>query len=159
VSFTTPTSAVTEVTFGSAGTYVLRLTADDGELESSSDVTVVVQPAAPVNQPPAVNAGFDQTITQPTQTATLNGTVGDDGKPNATPAVSWSQVGGPSAVSFANPAQAHTTVTLGVAGTYVLRLTASDGELTSSDDVTIVLQSVANQAPSVSAGADQTLTL
>ncbi len=43
-SFTNPTSATTDVSFSAPGTYVLRLTADDTELQASDDVTVRVDP-------------------------------------------------------------------------------------------------------------------
>jgi hypothetical protein len=42
-------------------------------------------------------------------------------------------------VSFSNPAAASTTASLRCAGTYVLRLTASDGLLTGHADATITL--------------------
>ena len=42
VTFTTPSSASTAVTFGAAGDYVIRLTTNDGVLESTKDLTVRV---------------------------------------------------------------------------------------------------------------------
>src|ERR1051325_9420435 len=53
------------VTFGSVGTYVLRLTVNDSALSASDDVSVTVYP---FNQPPIVSAGSDQTITIPDPT-------------------------------------------------------------------------------------------
>src|SRR5439155_695375 len=44
------------------------------------------------------------------------------------------------------------------AGVYVLKLTASDSELTANDDVTITVKP-ANQAPVVNAGEDRSITL
>ena len=88
------------------------------------------------NRAPGVNAGPDQSLTLPVTSATLSASVADDNRPTATLQVSWSQVAGPSAVVFADPSIKSTTVTLGAPGTYVLRITASDGELTASDDVT-----------------------
>ncbi|MEM7205823.1 MAG: PKD domain-containing protein, partial [Planctomycetota bacterium] len=41
-----PTATTTTVTFDVAGTYTLRLTADDGELQASDDVVVTVSPAS-----------------------------------------------------------------------------------------------------------------
>lgn len=41
-TFTTPTSPTTDVTFSAPGTYVLRLTANDTELQGTDDVTVTV---------------------------------------------------------------------------------------------------------------------
>ena len=60
---------------------------------------------------------------------------------------------GPGPASFADPASAATMATLSVAGTYVLRLSATDGSLSSSDDVTVLLETE-NEPPVVSAGPD-----
>jgi hypothetical protein len=42
-----------------------------------------------------------------------------------------------------------------VAGSYVLRLTASDGTLSASDDVSVTVNSPTNQVPTVNAGVDR----
>ena len=57
-TFTNPTSPTTNVTFSAPGTYVLRLTANDTELQGSDDVTVTVNAAntAVLNIPITVNA-------------------------------------------------------------------------------------------------------
>jgi hypothetical protein len=57
-TFTNPTSPTTNVTFSAAGTYVLRLTANDTELQGSDDVTVTVNAAntAVLNIPITVSA-------------------------------------------------------------------------------------------------------
>ena len=97
----------------------------------------------PANLPPSVGAGPDQTIFLPA-TGNLDGTVSDDGKPNPPAAVttSWSQVSGPGTVTFGNPSSVDTTASYPVAGSYVLRLTASDGELVASDELTVTVQPV-----------------
>jgi N-acetylneuraminic acid mutarotase len=94
------------------------------------------------NQPPTVDAGPDQTITLPTDTVTLTATASDDGLPNppGTLTTTWSHVSGPTTATFTDPNALHTTATLTQAGTYVLRITAHDGELSASDDVTITVQ-------------------
>jgi hypothetical protein len=119
---------------------VLRLTANDSALTASDDVTITVNPSAPVNQAPVVNAGSDQTITLPSS-ATLDGTATDDGLP--TPpgmlTTTWSKFSGPGTVTFGDASSVDTTATFSQAGTYVLRLTADDGALTASDDVTVVV--------------------
>jgi hypothetical protein len=93
--------------------------------------------------------------------AALTGVVTDDGLPaGGTLVVSWSQVSGPGTVSLANASAAVTTATFSEPGTYVLRLSATDSELGSSDEVTITVKPArVNQAPVVNAGADQTVTL
>lgn len=94
-----------------------------------------------INQAPVVNAGSDQTITLPAA-ATLHGVVTDDGLPHppGIPTLSWSKVSGPGEVTFANANAAVTTASFSAAGTYVLRLTANDGEFSANDEVTITVQ-------------------
>ncbi|HSF61849.1 MAG TPA: PKD domain-containing protein, partial [Gaiellaceae bacterium] len=89
------------------------------------------------NQPPSVNAGSDQTITLPAG-ANLDGTVSDDGQV-APLTTTWSQVGGPGTVGFENASAVDTTATFSQAGQYTLRLTASDGEFSPSDDVSVTV--------------------
>ena len=110
--------------------------------------------AAVPNQAPTVNAGPDQTITMPAP-ASLQGSATDDGLPANILNVSWSKVSGPGNVTFANAAAALTTATFDAAGTYVLRLTASDTDRSASDDVQIIVNPVpTNHAPSADAGPD-----
>src|SRR5207302_2510662 len=115
------------------------LTASDTALSSSSDVTVTINS---VNAAPVVSAGAAQTITLPNG-ASLSGTAADDGLPNGTLQTNWSQVTGPGTATFTNPGALSTTSTFSTPGTYVLRLTAGDGALSSSSDVTITV----NAAP------------
>lgn len=143
VTFASATSAETTASFSAAGTYVLRLTANDGELSASDDVTVTVIE----NAAPQVSAGQDQTVTLPSA-ASLAGVVSDDGLPAGnTLTIGWSVVSGPGKVTFANPSSAETTASFSMAGSYVLRLTASDGQKSASDEltVTVVAETVQTQ--------------
>ena len=110
-----------------------------------------------VNQAPTVNAGVDQNITLP-NTASLAATTSDDGLPNPPHSVSltWSKVSGPGTVTFGNPNLASTTAAFSAAGVYVVRLTASDSLLSTSDDLQITVASapVGNHPPTANAGAD-----
>ena len=83
---------------------------------------------------------MDQTITI-FDSAFLNGAVTDDGLPSPPVAVSvtWSQLSGPAAVTFDRRDEVLTPATCPAAGTYALRLTVSDGDLTDSDDVNITV--------------------
>src|SRR5207342_1562480 len=65
--------------------------------------------------------------------------VSDDGLPNPPGAVTttWSQVSGLGTASFTDPSSPATTVSFSQPGTYVLRLTADDGAVQSTDDVSI----------------------
>jgi len=103
--------------------------------------------SAPSNQAPTVNAGPNQTITLPAS-ATLTGTVTDDGlpAPPGTVTQSWTRVSGPGTVTFISPTATTTMATFSAAGTYVLRLTASDSALSATDDVTVTVNA-ANPPP------------
>ena len=52
----------------------------------------------------------------------------------------WSMVSGPGPVAFADPTIPDTTASFTLPGTYVLRLTAFDGEYSVTDDVTVVVR-------------------
>lgn len=81
-------------------------------------------PAPPVNQPPQVNAGSDQTVAFPGP-ASLDGTVTDDGLSSVS--ALWTQQSGPGTVTFGDATAVDTTATFSATGNYVLRLTADDG--------------------------------
>ncbi len=146
-------------TYTADGIYTVTQTvADNRGATASATARVAVTTR---NQSPTVNAGADQTITLP-NAANLNGTVSDDGLPaGSSVATTWSQVSGPATVTFANAHVTVTTATFSAAGTYVLRLTAGDSQLTASDDLTIAVTPapVSNQSPNVNAGPDQAATL
>ncbi|MBN1417593.1 MAG: hypothetical protein JXP34_02390, partial [Planctomycetes bacterium] len=95
----------------------------------------------PANAPPSVDAGPDRSLELP-DAAILDGTVSDDGLPDPPGAVSvtWSVASGPAAVAFGDATAVDTTATFSSAGTYVLRLTASDGALSASDTMTVVVE-------------------
>jgi hypothetical protein len=95
-------------------------------------------PPAPGNQAPVVNAGPDQSILT-TASAALNGTVTDDDLPNGVLTTQWTKVSGPGTVTFASASSRVTSASFSLAGTYVLRLTASDSVLSASDDVTVTV--------------------
>jgi regulation of enolase protein 1 (concanavalin A-like superfamily) len=93
------------------------------------------------DSPPIVN------ITSPTASTVaipaavgiiLSAEVNDDGTP--TPALltqEWTKVSGPGTVTFETPNLPATAALFSASGTYVLRLTASDGQQSTSDDVTV----------------------
>jgi hypothetical protein len=143
----------------------LRLSATDSALSASDDVVITVNPTPQVNPAPAVNlapvvnAGPDLTITLPNG-STLAGSATDDGLPTgSTLTKSWSKVSGPGTVTFSNAAALNSTANFSAAGTYTLRLTASDSLLSSSDDVVFTVNAApaVNLAPVVNAGPDQTI--
>lgn len=154
-SFANPNAIDTSVTFSLAGTYVLRLSADDSELSAFDEMTVIVT----ANQsPPTVDAGPDLVVTLP-NSASLDGTVTDDGQPNPPGAVSvtWSKEDGPGGVTFSNENAVDTTASFGSSGVYRLRLTANDGELTTFDELVVTVSSTTGSVTEVvqiGAGSD-----
>ena len=97
-------------------------------------------PGGATNQAPIGNAGPDQTVILP-NAATLDGTVADDGRPYPPGAVTttWEKVTGFGTVTFGNPNAVDTTAQFSVEGTYVLRLTANDGQASVADDITVTV--------------------
>ncbi|MBN2272576.1 MAG: hypothetical protein JXN61_18330, partial [Sedimentisphaerales bacterium] len=90
------------------------------------------------NLPPDVYAGPDQVVDpNGDRTAVLQGSVEDDG-PKAKLKYQWSVEDGDSAaVKFDNPQAIRTRTKFSELGTYILRLTADDGELKGSHTLTI----------------------
>ena len=105
----------------------------------------------PQNQPPMVSAGAD-TSSLPGGTVTLAGSVTDDGLPGPLVGVGWTQVTGPQPAVFADAASPRSQVLFPSAGTYVLQLTASDGELSANDALTVTV----TPAPTPTADPDAT---
>jgi CubicO group peptidase (beta-lactamase class C family) len=137
VTFDDATAASTIAHFPGAGTYTLSLSANDGTLSASDTVDITVNEAS-ANTAPTVNAGDDQTVVLPNNTATLQGSATD--AENDAITYAWT---GPSAdVTFDDATAASTVAHLPAAGSYELTLTASDGTNTATDTVTITVTDV-----------------
>ncbi len=118
-------------------------TADGQESLPSNEVAYTVplsEEGMFTNQPPIVEAGEDQIITLPA-VVTLAATVSDDGLPADSDAVQvvWMIMSGPDEIEFENPTTHTTAAEFLIAGSYVLRVIATDGELTASDDLTVTV--------------------
>ena len=120
------------------------------------------------NRPPIVDANAHPNnvlpLITPGQPFTLDASVTDDGLPlGGTLTELWSVVSAPpsSTVAFNPAARADTQITLSHPGSYTLRLSASDGELTGSADLIVPVfpNSTDNQGPFVEAGRSQQLFL
>ncbi|MBT1181461.1 FIVAR domain-containing protein [Bifidobacterium sp. CP2] len=93
----------------------------------------------------------------------ISGTVKDDGLPNGTLSTEWSVVSAPEGgeATFENAKSVTTTAKFSKEGAYVLRLTASDGDKTSSFDLTVnatVSDGTVNVAPNGTPSASYTAT-
>jgi gliding motility-associated-like protein len=140
-----------------AGSYVFQLAVtDDKGATGADDVKVTVNAA---NVPPLANAGADITITLPTDFTDITGSGSDTDGTIATYA--WNQISGPSTATLANEnTNVLTATNLSTAGTYIFKLTVTDDDGdTGTDDVKVIVNAPANQAPTASAGADKTITL
>jgi hypothetical protein len=92
------------------------------------------------NSPPSVDAGPDKSafLDGGSASVALEGSVDDDGLPDEFALTRlWTVVSGPGEVSFDNPNAAAPTATFTEAGSYVLRLLASDSDLEASDEVAV----------------------
>jgi len=120
--------------------------------------------ATGVEAPPSTNAApkvtvyRDPAFDQPAQVR-LVGSVSDDAQPAGALSSAWTVVSAPEGAQavVASPTQATTVVQFDTTGRYTLRLTASDGELTTSRDVTVDVDvsgtAKTNVAPDATASA------
>ncbi|MCX5697198.1 MAG: hypothetical protein NTU54_04420, partial [Candidatus Omnitrophica bacterium] len=141
-----PYTVSTEVTLPRAGIYVLRLTASDGELSSTRDVTITANAPA---SPPIVYAGPDQTITAATLPVDVSVDVSMQGNVSRSDlTAAWRFYSGPrpdnKSPKFSSRTSPTATVTFYYRGTYVLRFQAYDkvdpkGNVVFFSDVTITI--------------------
>ena len=75
----------------------------------------------------------------------IGATVTDDGLPQPL-TMNWTQASGPGTATFGTPTQSSTPVTFSADGVYVLKITATDGQFTVSDQVTVIVGSAVNAA-------------
>jgi uncharacterized protein len=124
-------------TFEEVNTTRLRLEFDsEGRASTGILEWKVYDTGKSPNFAPTVEAGVDRVAVLPGKTY-LRGTVKDDGKVNGTPQTTWSKQTGPGQVTFEKAAATVTTAKFSMAGDYVLKLTAEDGQLRSSDTLKV----------------------
>ncbi len=146
---TSPQEVNTEIVFSKKGKYTLQLSAYDSELTSYDTVTVNVVEVRPAPEPgngsPYVDIGEDKPIlisSDPGIYRFVNAWVIDDGNPipPGELEINWSLIesynGGE--VEFIEGAdEINVTAHFSKPDTYILRLTADDGEKSSHDEVTV----------------------
>lgn len=97
------------------------------------------------NPAPVVNAGPDQYFAKPsfplvvTMAATVTDEDPEQGFPVGTLSYTWSKVSGPGSVAFDNGAIEDPKATFAAPGEYVLKLTASDGDKSAEDTLTVYI--------------------
>lgn len=140
-----------------AGSYVLSLIVNDGEVNSIAASVTVTATATTSNTVPVANAGTDKTVTVGA-VVTLNGSTSSDANGD-TLTYSWSFTSKPDGSSAALSSTSITspTFTADIAGSYVISLVVNDGTLNSAADSVSVTAAV-NVAPMANAGPDQSVT-
>lgn len=158
-SILNPDSTKTIVKALEMGVYHFELTVkDNGGLYAKDTVQIIVDDPS-VNQPPFANAGTDQTITLPTDSAILNGILSFD--PDGTiVSYQWTKISGPNANNILSQT-VQTKVDGLVQGVYQFELKITDnGGLFTKDTMQVVVVNPAqNQPPIACAGPDQVITL
>ena len=149
--FAADENPTTTVSFPVPGVYKLVLQATDGEYGRAQALVVYATEA------PTVTATGPSFVSL-TDTAQFVGTASSPGLlPGLSIWTAWTKISGPGTVNFTSPSSLTTGATFSAPGDYVVQLEATDSFRTSAARVSIsVVQS--NQAPVVSAGADQTVS-
>ena len=156
-SIANASSAITDITGLTVGTYQFQLLVTDNNGATGNAIVQITVNAA-ANIPPVANAGTNQTIILPENTVTLSGSGSDaDG---TVASYFWTETSGPATYNIINASSATTDITGLVQGTYVLELIVTDNDGgTSSSSVQITVNAAANIPPVANAGTDQTITL
>lgn len=143
LSFTNPKSTVTRANGTKGGAYTVRLTANDGQLSGSNELTITLS-APPDKQPPVIG---DVTAVQDAANSSilvLSGTATPDPVYSAVSQPVWTygwtvkqKPEGAADVTFVSGDKTNAYARISKAGTYVFTFTAADEGKTSSKDVTI----------------------
>ena len=154
-AITNANAAATSVTGLIAGIYKFELKVTDNSGATATDTMQVIVFAP--NIPPTANAGLDQSITLPTNTATLSGSGTDvDG---TIVAYKWTKLSGPATGVITNSTAPGTTVSGLSVGIYIFELKVTDNGGATATAVMHVTVNPANIPPVANAGPDQFILL
>ncbi len=129
------------------GDHVLRLAFDNGEFNIGR-MTFTFQADLPYSLPIA-NAGENVVVIMPETTSSLNGSLSAD--PDNDPLTYlWEQIYGPSVITFSDNTNVSPQISNLEEGVYECRLSVTDGQYSSRDEVLIVVSASGNSNPSVS---------
>ncbi|MGB0930975.1 MAG: PKD domain-containing protein, partial [Chitinophagales bacterium] len=135
LDFTTSTD-----NFSAEGTFFLQISVTDGDYTITDQIEINVANASPI-----IEAGENQVLILPNNEADLAATASDpDNSPSAL-THTWSKVSGSGTVTFGDANSLTTTATFSTEGTYILRLTASDGDETVTDDLEVLVNPTLKQ--------------
>ncbi len=152
-----PNSKITAINNLVQGNYKFELTVTDNNGAISKDIVQVTVNSGQ-NQLPTANAGQDQVILLPTNTASLKGIATDaDGTITS---YKWLKISGNAAGVIGSSNAATTTISNLVQGVNQYQLSVTDDKgAVAKDTVKITVNAPPNKAPVASAGADKIITL
>jgi gliding motility-associated-like protein len=141
------------------GVYTFSLTVTDDQDAVDEDIITIRVLPENTNIPPTANAGEDLELYLPTNSENISGSGSDDDGNIAS--YSWTKVSGPSGVTLTNVTLPTLSLSNLLEGIYEFRLTVTDNEGATADDVMRlkVFPETANQSPQVNAGADKTIAV
>lgn len=150
------TKTVTLSNITSTGTITLNVTVTDNMGATGTD-QVKIYVSANGNKPPVVTTSSDQSVTLPTNQVTVTASASD---PDGTiTGYAWTKTAGPS-TTLANTSTPALSASNLIAGTYTFKVTVTDDKnATATGQVIVTVNPAQNQAPTVNAGADQSITL
>ena len=153
--YTTSPTPITTVAFSAAQTSRTITVLPVNDAATEGDEAVLVQIAAgsydiggldyaSVNiqdndLPPMVfisSPGAQGVVVAPGNGVEFTATAADDGLPSAL-TYAWTQVAGPGTVTFGAPTAASTPAIFSASGTYLVRVTVSDGQFTARDQISV----------------------
>ena len=158
-----PRSNYNEVTFRSVTAERMRvvMTHREGYGTGLKEIQVfrpvTPPPPRPENQPPQVVVWQDRSVQAPGQ-AKLASVVKDDALPNGTLDVRWEVVSGPGLALFDDPRSTRPLMMASEDGRYVVAVTATDGEASTTEQLTIEITGVGTGRVNLSPRATPTCT-
>ena len=158
ISLSTTTDVNTSFTATTPGTYTFTLTVSDGEF-AASDVLILEIISA--NQPPiariVVHPDPDSSTITTETLVTLDGSLSSDPDGDQLSFI-WSQASEQN-ISLSSTSDTNTTFTASTPGTYTFTLTVSDGELSDSEVVTVLVHPVTIPDDFAASAGDANVTL
>jgi hypothetical protein len=145
------TNSVTKIKSLAKGVYLFELQVTDNDGLSAKDtVQITVNDSAQPNRPPIANAGADQAVTLPSNTANLDGGTSSDPDNNII-SYSWTKILGPASSAIINTSSIQTAVINLVQGVYLFELKVTDaGGLSAKDTMQITVQLSSPNVPNSS---------
>jgi hypothetical protein len=151
-------SAKTKVRGLKKGVYSFELKVKDNQgLVDADTMQLTVDTTVFVNHAPVANAGSDQVMIWPWNSAIIDGTNSTDPDSNIV-SYKWVKIAGPSSFNIVNANIAQTPVTSLVEGTYTFELTVTDAQgLWSKDTMQVFVKSNTIPLPPATNPCDNTL--